>query len=322
MARVRHGYSPYAAQQQTPRRAFTLIEVLVVVAIIALLIAVLIPSLQMAREQAKLTTDKANCKQIATMNALYQTENQGYVPVMYTHASGTYEGGNSLAAARVAYLSLALRFYDSRTKNIKRIENGKFDPDKHWTEELRLEYQRRFLPDLYICPFDRGKGDEQSSEADDGTVLLSGRREFYVTWMAEESDLLRGAVAGAGKGRVKYTSTTWNRLIRPPYAPAKFPDGTDVPPIPGEIRLAVPQTPENTREIVNAHRMWSGHDARRLRCASLSELAVAYCAKGAYYSGSKHFNPDSHRSGTGPGTQLIFADTHVEWVRNNQVNGW
>ncbi|MHC4443734.1 MAG: prepilin-type N-terminal cleavage/methylation domain-containing protein [Planctomycetota bacterium] len=64
-------------------KAFTLIELLVVVAIIALLAAILIPSLQRAREQAKIASCKANSKQIATITATYQAEYKGYVPILF-----------------------------------------------------------------------------------------------------------------------------------------------------------------------------------------------------------------------------------------------
>jgi prepilin-type N-terminal cleavage/methylation domain-containing protein/prepilin-type processing-associated H-X9-DG protein len=64
------------AHRTSPRRAFTLIELLVVVAIIALLIAILLPSLNRAREQAKLAKCAANLKQIFTACATYAGQNQ------------------------------------------------------------------------------------------------------------------------------------------------------------------------------------------------------------------------------------------------------
>src|SRR5262245_46508693 len=56
---------------------FTLIEVLVVVAIIALLIAILIPSLARARELSKRTVCLHNLKVLGQCWDLYQTDNKG-----------------------------------------------------------------------------------------------------------------------------------------------------------------------------------------------------------------------------------------------------
>ena len=60
--------------------AFTLIELLVVVAIIALLISILLPSLQRAREEAKAVVCMSNDRQTLLAIAMYQQENDGYVP--------------------------------------------------------------------------------------------------------------------------------------------------------------------------------------------------------------------------------------------------
>lgn len=63
-----------------PRKAFTLIEVLVVVAIIALLVAVLLPSLARARDQARLSVCLSNIRGLATGCMIYATESQGRFP--------------------------------------------------------------------------------------------------------------------------------------------------------------------------------------------------------------------------------------------------
>jgi prepilin-type N-terminal cleavage/methylation domain-containing protein len=53
------------------RRAFTLIELLVVIAIIALLIGILLPGMAHARTLAKMTREKAACKQQLTAYLMY-----------------------------------------------------------------------------------------------------------------------------------------------------------------------------------------------------------------------------------------------------------
>ena len=76
-------------------RAFTLIELLVVVAIIALLVAILVPTLQGARRQAKLTVCSSNLHQIGVGLAIYLSqwgeyppENSFSVSLIYTKEGG------------------------------------------------------------------------------------------------------------------------------------------------------------------------------------------------------------------------------------------
>jgi len=59
--------SPCASRTRTrrrPRHGFTLVELMVVIAIIAILIAILIPGLGRAREAARRTLCQSNLKQV------------------------------------------------------------------------------------------------------------------------------------------------------------------------------------------------------------------------------------------------------------------
>lgn len=70
-------------------RGFTILELLVVVAIIALLIAILLPSLSKARDKARTTACLANLKQISHAINFYAGDNDGYTnPRMIVRGTG------------------------------------------------------------------------------------------------------------------------------------------------------------------------------------------------------------------------------------------
>ena len=79
--------SPYSAYR--PRRAFTLVELLVVIGIIALLISILLPALSKARESGNRVKCLSNVRQIVTGFVQYTTANRGFFP--FNGSSGRTE---------------------------------------------------------------------------------------------------------------------------------------------------------------------------------------------------------------------------------------
>ncbi len=88
-------------------KAFTLIELLIVVAIIGILAAIAVPNFLNAQIRAKVAATQANMQAIATANSLYQVDNGSYMPI----CSGTagyisgFENDFHLFTTPVAYLS-------------------------------------------------------------------------------------------------------------------------------------------------------------------------------------------------------------------------
>ena len=70
------------------KRGFTLVELLVVVAIIAVLIAILLPSLSKSKEMAKRTLCGTYLKSQGTAVAIYAASYSDSVPVFYNERRG------------------------------------------------------------------------------------------------------------------------------------------------------------------------------------------------------------------------------------------
>ncbi len=83
------------------KRAFTIIELLVVVSIIALLVGILLPAIGKAREQAKLTTSQSNLKQMGTALNVYAAEWSDRQLTLAVDSLGSY--GNDNADAMAGY---------------------------------------------------------------------------------------------------------------------------------------------------------------------------------------------------------------------------
>lgn len=306
---------------------FTLIEILVVVAIIALLVAILLPSLSRARIQARVVSCAANAQQIGRMVTQYNAEHQGYVPVVLNYAA---HGGNVGSVpnvpvpARAGSISVALRGYGKRPAPPLLDRTSNFYFDKKWNNATLLQYEKTMMPECFACPFGRGGERTETATVTSSWILytVTGQTESYNTWRwqghypGRDVILQYGGWPGPrapGDGVVQYGSFSWNR--------GGWDDGM--------------YSGNNTKpDVINATRRWEISDGRftpdstkQVPIGQPSVAMVSWCILGESMdwqgSGSKwtRVNLGSHRGSSGGGTNVLFADGHVKWVKGTRL-GW
>jgi prepilin-type N-terminal cleavage/methylation domain-containing protein len=73
----------YRKNRRSWRSAFTLVELLIVIAIIALLVSILLPSLQRAKQHARRVVCLTNLRGLASAAGMYATRYNGSYPIAY-----------------------------------------------------------------------------------------------------------------------------------------------------------------------------------------------------------------------------------------------
>jgi prepilin-type N-terminal cleavage/methylation domain-containing protein/prepilin-type processing-associated H-X9-DG protein len=142
-------------------RGFTLIEILVVVAIIALLISILLPSLARARNQTKLVACRANLHDLANASNMYAESYRNFFPITPNAGEDTFY---SLWKARL--LKNPNVVIDPATKNVIRPESLKF-PEVSDPSKLKEDIDGVNIPYAAIIGTKKANGDDNTNDLQD-----------------------------------------------------------------------------------------------------------------------------------------------------------
>lgn len=181
-------------------RAFTLVELLVVMAIIAILVALLLPAVQQAREAARRTQCKNNLKQIILAIHNYSGKHDAYPPG-YIARNVTPVDGPELETGSGFSWSTPLLPYMDQAPIWKMVD---FELDA--TTPTQVTRAATSMP-AYLCPSDHRP---ESFSITDGVVPYTLARSAYVG-VYGFGDL--NAQPGAPQGAGMFFRNSWIRPV-------------------------------------------------------------------------------------------------------------
>jgi len=172
---------------RTPR-AFTLIEILVVVAIIALLIAILLPSLTKAREYTRNTVCKSNMRQVMLGHMFYQADNK----VLPATQSSFYLRGNWPPPDPEASPGPDGRLKGSTWEGSRGTSGYYTQPYYNDPRFLRQVPQIGTIfrytknAEIYLCAADKPGAADETAHGGGGNGRLSYSMNAYIGWRSPD----------------------------------------------------------------------------------------------------------------------------------------
>ena len=138
----------------TCRMAFTLVELLVVIAIIGVLVGLLLPAVQSARESARRSSCQNNVRQLALGTHNYESARRTFPPSMLHAPKTTFVSNNGSWSIHGRILSFLEEDTAAAKVNMEQAWDDGFtagtpDPTKNWTtvKDMRVK--------TFACPSER-----------------------------------------------------------------------------------------------------------------------------------------------------------------------
>ena len=287
------------------RRAFTLVELLVVIGIITVLIAILLPALHAAREQAMDVVCKSNLRQWGLGIQMYVDQSHGELPQKGPDGSG-FSGSTNFFGP-----SGGVKGYDDESiwfNAIPPLVNGKSYYQMLFTGG---DLPRSDMKSIFTCPMQQQSGSLYSGEIVDGDFfLLNGKDSSGMvknpTGMANQNQF---PWAGAYVFNSKLTDTIVNATNEPPhFKMSAIKHGSETVLITEKLTNYGEYTDLDVQNYINGNSpRASGKDAQ---AASLGKIT----ARG-FEGNIGQTKADWRRFTTRHrhGGNLLFADGHVGW---------
>ncbi len=211
-------------------RAFTLVELLIVIAVIAILIALLLPAMFTARESARRAVCMSNLRQLALAFTVYTTQGNGGVP--WAGRGGIeWASQNHIMGLRRTYMIEILKTLDAKGENRSgrivlcpsRLKESRTSNQNQWNESSNRSWTYGFTNYFALAySSDPWAGPSPSTQVFDywvrstrlpreyplfADVLVYGGTGVYVTGTDSEyvqtNHVQRGSIVPAG-GNVAY----------------------------------------------------------------------------------------------------------------------
>jgi len=210
------------------RFGFTLIEILVVVAIIALLISILLPSLARAREEARRVKCGAQLAQLCKAESTYAMSHQDWIPGSPL-TTGYYFAANPVApwpsTTGARFNRFAATWDDYATSLRVQMQQSIPGPNKPADEETRHKLVAQAMEEPFHCPSNQEVVFAWGSGFAGNPVWKSIRGPSYLTMWT----IMRGGPEVFDQARTRYPGApaasdigqrdTWELAVPRTYMP-------------------------------------------------------------------------------------------------------